>query len=67
MDEPKSLKTMESHPLWVIEATKLPITFSQVREDSLLDLAVVDQMGKNVRMLIVASGGCTAASVVASA
>ncbi len=58
---------MESYPQWVMEATKLPIAFSQVREDSLLDMAVVDQMEKNVRMLMVATCGCTAASVVASA
>lgn len=57
---------MESYPQWVMEATKLPIAFAQVREDSLLDMAIVDEVTGNVRMLMVASGGCTATSLAAS-
>ena len=35
------------------------LSFSQVREDPLLDLAVVAGLGRPVRALVVASGGCT--------
>ncbi len=33
--------------------------FSQVREDPLVDLAVVEGLGRPARVLVVASGGCT--------
>jgi S-adenosylmethionine-diacylglycerol 3-amino-3-carboxypropyl transferase len=48
-------------PEWVIETATLPIAFAQVREDSLLDQWVVKQIGGDVNILMVASGGCTAA------
>src|SRR5258708_1184939 len=53
-------------PSWVVEAATLPIAFAQVREDSSLDLWVVQQIGAGARVMMVASGGCTAAALAAS-
>jgi len=50
-----------SVPAWVSEAAALPIAFAQVREDPLLDLCVVERLPRNPRVLLIASGGCTAA------
>ncbi len=54
-------------PAWVKEATLLPLAFAQVREDPWLDLAALDQIDRPSRVLMVASGGCTAAALVAAA
>jgi len=48
------------------EAAKLPLAFAQVREDSLIDLAVLERFPRPARVLMVASGGCTAAMLAAS-
>jgi S-adenosylmethionine-diacylglycerol 3-amino-3-carboxypropyl transferase len=48
-------------PAWVEEAAALPVAFAQVREDALLDQAVVGRLGPGARVILVASGGCTAA------
>lgn len=49
-------------PAWVDEAMASPIAFAQVREDPLVDLAAIRAAGSRCRrMLMVASGGCTAA------
>lgn len=54
-------------PGWVIEAARMPVAFAQVREDSLLDLALLDRIGgQQIRGITIASGGCTAAALVAS-
>lgn len=53
-------------PSWVTEAACLPLAFAQVREDALLDLEVVAGLGGAARVLMVASGGCTAAALAAS-
>lgn len=42
-------------------AVALPVAFAQVREDALLDQEVVNGLGAEVRLIMVASGGCTAA------
>lgn len=42
-------------------AAMLPLAFAQVREDALLDQSVVDGLGADARLIMVASGGCTAA------
>jgi S-adenosylmethionine-diacylglycerol 3-amino-3-carboxypropyl transferase len=55
-----------SSPSWIVEATALPIAFAQVREDPLLDRQVVDLIPGPARVLMVASGGCTAALLAAS-
>ena len=39
----------------------MPLAFAQVREDPLLDLWVVERLGGTARVILVASGGCTAA------
>ena len=46
---------------WVDKVARMPVAFSQVREDALLDESVVADLGKEVDVLMVASGGCTAA------
>jgi S-adenosylmethionine-diacylglycerol 3-amino-3-carboxypropyl transferase len=53
-------------PTWVTEAAALPLGFAQVREDPAIDLAIVDAAGEDVRVVMVASGGCTAAALAAS-
>lgn len=41
-------------------ALQFPVMFSQVREDPFLDLDVLRQVGeKNLKVLMIASGGCT--------
>jgi S-adenosylmethionine-diacylglycerol 3-amino-3-carboxypropyl transferase len=52
-------------PAWVAEAARLPLAFAQVREDPLLDQWVVEQIGDGARVLMIASGGCTAAALAA--
>ena len=56
---------MEIAERWVRETAKLPIAFSQVREDASLDRWVVEQCGDECEVLMVASGGCTAAALAA--
>lgn len=51
----------ESRQSWLENAAALPVAFAQVREDALLDQAVVDGLGAEMRLIMVASGGCTAA------
>ena len=46
---------------WVVEAARRPVAFAQVREDAALDQWVVDRLGTGAKVLLVASGGCTAA------
>ena len=51
---------------WAIEAATLPVTFAQVREDSRIDSWVVEQTKRPVDVVMVASGGCTAAHLAAT-
>jgi S-adenosylmethionine-diacylglycerol 3-amino-3-carboxypropyl transferase len=39
------------------------LRFAQVREDALQDIAVVESLGAGARVMMVASGGCTAAAL----
>jgi S-adenosylmethionine-diacylglycerol 3-amino-3-carboxypropyl transferase len=55
---------MAAQPTWVDEAALLPVAFAQVREDPLIDRHAVTQAGPDV--IMVASGGCTAALLAAS-
>lgn len=48
-------------PPWVLEAATYPLAFAQVREDPLLDQWVVEQLPDEARVILIASGGCTAA------
>ena len=52
-------------PGWVKEACTLPLGFAQVREDPALDRYVLDRIGRGARVVMVASGGCTAAALAA--
>jgi S-adenosylmethionine-diacylglycerol 3-amino-3-carboxypropyl transferase len=51
---------------WLDRAKVLPLGFAQVREDPAIDEAIVGFAGDAVRVLMVASGGCTAAFLAAS-
>ena len=54
-------------PDWVTFAASMPIAFAQVREDSLLDVEILERIGgRQIRGIMIASGGCTAAALVAS-
>lgn len=46
---------------WLSKASLKPVAFSQVREDALQDQWVIQQLKENVRVMMIASGGCTAA------
>lgn len=54
---------------YAIQASKLPIAFAVVREDACQDLEIIRRYfpEEKVSMLMVASGGCTAAHLVANA
>ena len=45
------------------EAAGLPLAFAQVREDALLDQEVLECAGDETRVMMIASGGCTAAAL----
>jgi len=61
------MTTDAAAPDWVGDAARMPVGFAQVREDSLLDLAVLEQIGKGgLNGIMITSGGCTAAALVAS-
>jgi S-adenosylmethionine-diacylglycerol 3-amino-3-carboxypropyl transferase len=52
-------------PSWVSEAAVLPVAFAQVREDPLIDAWVIRQVGPEASIIMIASGGCTLAYLVA--
>ncbi|MGV3533600.1 MAG: DUF3419 family protein [Chthoniobacteraceae bacterium] len=51
---------------WALEAAQLPIAFSQVREDPRVDEAVLRELAPGARVFMIASGGDTAAALIAS-
>lgn len=51
---------------WVHEAEKLPLYFALVREDPQVDMAVCKMLAPGAKVLMIASGGCTAAALAAS-
>lgn len=54
-----------SPPTWLAQAASLPVAFAQVREDPLLDETLVAMAGAQVRVCMIASGGCTVAALAA--
>ena len=57
---------METAPArWVLETAQRPVAFAQVREDAILDQWVVEHLDRGSEILMVASGGCTAAALAA--
>lgn len=50
-------------PRWVGEAAALPLAFAQVREDAEVDRWVVKAVPHPCRVVMTASGGCTAAAL----
>lgn len=59
----KATDSMNSR--WIEEACRFPVAFAQVREDPEIDLQLVGQTRRRARALIVGSGGCTTALLVA--
>src|SRR5262245_59442416 len=57
---------MERQTAWLDEAATLPLAFALVREDALLDLDVLAGSGPEAHVIMVASGGCTAAALAAA-
>jgi S-adenosylmethionine-diacylglycerol 3-amino-3-carboxypropyl transferase len=51
---------------WAKEAARLPIAFSQVREDPRIDEALIREARPNAKVLMIASGGDTAALLAAT-
>jgi S-adenosylmethionine-diacylglycerol 3-amino-3-carboxypropyl transferase len=51
---------------WTHEAARLPIAFAQVREDPQVDAALLSEFGGRARVLMIASGGDTAALLAAA-
>jgi S-adenosylmethionine-diacylglycerol 3-amino-3-carboxypropyl transferase len=51
---------------WVDDAAALPLAFAQVREDAVQDVWLAARQGGPLRVLMTASGGCTAAALAAS-
>ena len=56
-----------TEPEWVERALELPLLFAQVREDALQDVALVRACSRGAQVLLIASGGCTAAALAAEA
>lgn len=52
---------------WLDAACSLPVAFAQVREDPRIDLQLVGHCRPGCRALVVGSGGCTVAALVAYA
>ena len=50
---------------WVSRTARLPVAFSQVREDALLDLEISRRLRDGFEGILIASGGCTAAYLAA--
>jgi S-adenosylmethionine-diacylglycerol 3-amino-3-carboxypropyl transferase len=48
---------------WVFDIARRPVAFAQVREDPTLDQWVVNQLEDSAEILMVASGGCSAAAL----
>jgi S-adenosylmethionine-diacylglycerol 3-amino-3-carboxypropyl transferase len=46
---------------WLEAASAWPVGFAQVREDPYIDSAVADQLRPNSSLIMIASGGCSAA------
>lgn len=57
-----SLTSLQPAP-WAVAAATLPIAFAQVREDAEVDRWVVRAVGRPCRVVMTASGGCTAAAL----
>lgn len=51
---------------WVRAASALPLGFAQVREDPLIDGGLLRRLESRPRVLMIASGGCTAAYLAAT-
>lgn len=50
-----------TEPAWPVQARAWPVAFAQVREDPRIDREIADRLPANSSVLMIASGGCTAA------
>src|SRR4051812_11856368 len=55
------LEDLKAAPLWLRKAARWPVAFAQVREDPRLDLAVLRTVRMRPDVVMIASGGDTAA------
>lgn len=46
---------------WLSDAVASPLAFAQVREDPRIDVAIADRLRRSAKVIMIASGGCTAA------
>lgn len=46
---------------WLSNALAAPLAFAQVREDPRIDVAVADRLRRSAKVIMIASGGCSAA------
>src|ERR1700692_1467297 len=51
---------------WILETARRPIAFAQVGEDAFLDQEVVNRLREGAEVMMIASGGCTAAALAAT-
>lgn len=51
---------------WLEQAEQLPLAFSMVREDALIDLAIARSKASPPHVFMIASGGCTLATLAAA-
>ncbi len=58
---------MPETPRWLADAMTLPLAFAQVREDPTVDLGAIRLASGRGRVLMIASGGCSAAYLAARA
>lgn len=59
-------RTYTARQEWVRAAQNLPLCFALVREDPRIDMAICRSLGTRTRVLMIASGGCTAAFLAGS-
>jgi S-adenosylmethionine-diacylglycerol 3-amino-3-carboxypropyl transferase len=50
-------------PQWLEQASQWPVAFAQVREDPAIDCALVERLSPGSSLVMIASGGCTAAAL----
>jgi S-adenosylmethionine-diacylglycerol 3-amino-3-carboxypropyl transferase len=61
--QPATVEAGTTPAPWARELARRPIGFAQVREDALLDQWAIRQLKEGTEVLMVASGGCTAAAL----
>ncbi|MEA3207956.1 MAG: hypothetical protein QOE70_1013 [Chthoniobacter sp.] len=60
------MEPIDTADAWARDASRLPVAFSQVREDPALDATLLAELSPEARVFMIASGGDTAAWLAAS-